>query len=243
MSDKKTEIIVALDHKKLDDALELVDQLGGLIDWYKIGSVLFTQEGPDAVRKVKERGKKIFLDLKFHDIPNTVSGAVEQCISLGVDMFTLHASGGSKMISGAVETAERIAKQKGVTAPKAIAVTVLTSFSQDDIETDFGISAHPEEIVKKLVGVVTASNGKGVVASPHELAMIRKEFGQDLIVITPGVRPAWSGSGDQQRIMTPAQASQLGADFIVIGRPIIAADDPVIAAQKILDEISEVIHG
>jgi len=235
--DKKAEIIVALDYNNINEAIKLVDILGDSVLWYKIGSVLFTKEGPESVNILKKMGKKVFLDLKFHDIPNTVSGAVENCVELGVEMFTLHASGGAKMISVAIQTANKMAAYKKVNPPKAIAVTMLTSFSQNDIYQDFGIYESPENIVKKLVGLVVKAGGLGVVASPKEISMIRENFGNDLLVITPGVRPSWSDSGDQRRVLTPREAVQAGADFLVIGRPIIAAQNPKEAAERIIEEI------
>lgn len=239
----KTQLIVALDYNNFKDAEKLVDTLGDNIEWYKIGSVLFTKEGPEAVSRLKARGKKVFLDLKFHDIPNTVAGAVESCVDLGVNMFTIHASGGKKMISIAEQTAKTAAAKKGIETPKAIAVTMLTSFSAQDIERDFGIKQPAEEIVRKLVSVVVQAGGSGVVASPQELSMIRREFDKNLIVITPGVRPTWAETGDQKRVMTPQQAAQAGADFLVIGRPITASDDPAKATQLIWNEIKEECYG
>jgi len=235
--DKKGEIIVALDYNNLNEAVQLAQVLGDNVQWYKIGSVLFTKEGPEAVRELKKMGKKIFLDLKYHDIPNTVSGAVENCVELGVEMFTLHASGGSKMISSAIQTANKMAAYKKVNPPKAIAVTMLTSFSQNDVYNDFGISETPENIVKRLVSVVVNAGGNGVVASPQEIVMIRENFSRDITIITPGVRPSWSDTGDQKRVMTPLEAVKAGADFLVIGRPIIAAENPKLAAEKIISEL------
>jgi len=234
-----TEIIVALDHKNLDDALALVHSLGDAIKWYKVGSVLFTKEGGQAVKRLKELNKKVFLDLKFHDIPNTVAGAVENSVELGADMFTLHASGGAKMIARAHQRAQSVAKKRGLTAPKSVAVTLLTSLSSQDIAEDFGIKKTPEDIVKKLVSVVIKAGANGIVASPNELPMIRANFDKNLIVITPGVRPVWAKKGDQQRVMTPKDAARAGADFLVIGRPIIAAHNPKAAAELILQELKE----
>ena len=236
---KDSKVIVALDFNDISSAIEMVKSIGDSIEWYKIGSVLYTKEGPDCVRKIKSLGKKIFLDLKFYDIPNTVAGSVKSCVELGVDMFTLHASGGSKMISLAVKTSAEYASKLGVEVPKAIAVTMLTSFSEEAIKNDFGITDSSEEIVKRLASVVVNAGGEGLVASACELPMIRSTFGHDITVITPGVRPSWATAGDQQRVMTPSKAVALGADFLVIGRPIIASDNPVVAAQKILDEIKE----
>ncbi len=239
MTKKDSKVIVALDFNDVESAVEMVRTLGDSIEWYKIGSVLYTKEGPDCVKKIKSLGKKIFLDLKFYDIPNTVAGSVRSCVELGVDMFTVHASGGSKMISAAARTAEEYASKLGVGIPKVIAVTMLTSFSEEDIKNDFGITEFSGEIVKKLAYTALNAGGDGLVASACELPMIRSVFGNSVTVITPGVRPSWAQSGDQQRVMTPSEAVGGGASFLVIGRPIIAADNPKNAAEKILDEIKK----
>lgn len=237
MKIRKCTPIVALDVTDLDSAVSIVNILGGSISWYKIGSVLFTKEGPSAVEAIKKLGKNIFLDLKFYDIPNTVAGTVKQCVRLGVDMLTVHASGGKNMIERAVETSKEYAEKEGGNPPKIIAVTVLTSFDENDLKDDFGLNAPLEDITKKLVSVVMQAGADGIVASPNELKMLRKIFGEDLTIITPGVRPVWSQKSDQKRVMAPAQAKKDGSDFLVIGRPIIASTNPKESAEKILDEI------
>jgi len=237
MKIRNCEPIVALDVNDLQSALSIVDALGDSISWYKIGSVLFTKEGPDAVKSIKKLGKNIFLDLKFHDIPNTVAGAVKQCVHLCVDMFTVHASGGKNMIMRAVEASHEYGEKYGVNPPKVIAVTVLTSFDETDLKDDFGLELPLENITKQLVSVVMKAGGGGIVASPNELKMLRGNFGEDLTIVTPGVRPTWAQKSDQKRVMTPSQAKSEGSDFLVIGRPIIASPDPKEAADKILDEL------
>ena len=240
MKIRNCEPIVALDVNDLQTAVSLVNTLGDSISWYKIGSVLFTKEGPEAVKSIKKLGKNIFLDLKFHDIPNTVAGAVRQCAQLGVDMFTVHASGGKNMIMRAMEASDECAQKYGVNPPKVIAVTVLTSFDEHDLKDDFGLNLPLENITKQLVSVVVKAGGSGIVASPNELKMLRDNFGDDLTIVTPGVRPVWAQKSDQKRVMTPAQAKAAGSDFLVIGRPIIAADNPKEAADNILDELRKV---
>lgn len=235
--------IVALDLPDLNKAHQMVQRLGDSIEWYKIGSVLFTREGPAALTMLKDAGKKIFLDLKYHDIPNTVAGAIRQCVHIGIDMLTIHASGGFAMIARAVETAQTEAAACGATTPKIIAVTLLTSIDSSDLRNDFEIHLSPEELTKRLVGLAQQAGAHGIVCSPNELAMIRSHFSPDLIAITPGVRPAWSQKSDQKRVMTPLEAAQAGADYLVIGRPILQADDPKQAAETILHEIREVTNG
>ncbi|MCB1196380.1 orotidine-5'-phosphate decarboxylase [bacterium] len=240
MNQKKTDIIVALDVQTLTDAVKLIEALGDSVEWYKVGSVLYASEGQAALAMLKKYGKKIFLDLKFHDIPNTVADAVENSCKTGVNMFTLHASGGSEMIKAAISRAGLVGKKYGIAPPLAVAVTVLTSFSQQQLLEDFGMALSAEDIVKKLVALTIKSGGKCVVASPRELPILRAEFGNEITIITPGIRPLWSAANDQNRITTPEDAVRNGADFIVIGRPIIAASNPREAALKILEEIHEV---
>ncbi len=235
--------ILALDVPDLVKAQQMVDLLGDTMQWYKVGSVLFTKEGPAAIEMLKKAGKKIFLDLKYHDIPNTVAGAIKQCVSMGIDMLTIHASGGSTMISKAVEAASTTADKAGVPSPKIIVVTLLTSLDVDDLQKDFGIMLSAEEITKKLVAIAEKSGAHGVVSSPNELGMIRKYFSPDLLTITPGVRPTWAQKSDQKRVMTPLEAVEAGANFLVIGRPILQAENPKQAAETIFDEIREVTHG
>ncbi|MDX9702671.1 MAG: orotidine-5'-phosphate decarboxylase [Candidatus Auribacterota bacterium] len=235
--------ILALDLPDIEKARIMVEQLGDSMSWYKVGSVLFTKEGPGAIEMLKKANKKIFLDLKFHDIPNTVAGAIRQCVSMGIDMLTVHASGGFTMIAKAVEAAATEADLIGLPSPKIIVVTLLTSLDSADLQNDFDIKVTPEEITKKLVKVAQEAGAHGVVSSPNELFMIRKYFSHDLLAITPGVRPSWSKNSDQKRVMTPVEAVNAGADFLVIGRPILQADNPKQAAETIREEIREVTHG
>lgn len=225
----KEKIIVALDVPNADAALHLADQLSGTAAWVKIGLQLFTAEGPSIVRVMKERGFKVFLDLKFHDIPNTAREAVHSVVQLGADMTTIHLSGGQKMIRQAVEASAG-------SSLLVLGVTVLTSFDAHELN-GIGISASPAEQVSNLVRLGTGVGLRGIVCSPHEIASLRAEFGSDVAIVTPGVRPAGSDANDQQRVMTPAEALSAGASHLVIGRPISAAKSPREALQRIIDDL------
>ena len=232
-----TQLIVALDKDSLADALPLVDAAGDSVEWYKIGSQLFCKEGPAAVKALKERGKKVFLDLKFHDIPNTVANAVSNGIAMGADMINVHASGGEEMMSRAVEAGIEAAPSG--TDPIIIAVTVLTSMNeaalQQAINSD---NATPAERVQHLVKLSKKSGMNGVVCSAHEIDLIHKCCGDDFILVVPGIRPAGAAVGDQKRVMTPGEAAEKGADFIVVGRPVLQADNPAEAAKAIQMELA-----
>lgn len=225
----KEKIIVALDAPNADAAFQLADQLSGTAAWVKVGLQLFTAEGPSIVRAMKDRGFKIFLDLKFHDIPNTAREAVHSAVQLGADMTTIHLSGGRKMIKEAVQASAN-------SSLLVLGVTVLTSFDAQELN-GIGITASPAEQVTNLVRLGTGVGLRGVVCSPHEIASLRAEFGSDLTIVTPGVRPAGADTNDQQRVMTPADALAAGASYLVIGRPITGAKSPREALQRIADEI------
>lgn len=229
-SQAKDKIIVALDVPDARAADKLLNDLGDSVTWIKIGLQLFTAEGPSLVRDIRNRGYKVFLDLKFHDIPNTAFGAVRSAVDLGVDMTTIHLFGGQPMIGTTVEAA------KG-SSLLVLGVSVLTSFNQEQL-TGIGVSAEVGDQVQKLVQLGYDVGLRGVVCSPHEIARLRKQFGDDLTIVTPGVRPAGSDKGDQQRVMTPGEAIKEGASYLVIGRPITGAADPAAAARKITEEIA-----
>ena len=234
-----TELIVALDKDSLEDALALVDAAGDSVKWYKVGSQLFCKEGPDAVRALKEKGKKVFLDLKFHDIPNTVANAVANGVSMGADMVNVHASGGSEMMKRSVEAGVKAAPA-GVN-PLIIAVTVLTSMDESGLRAAINSDvATPAEHVKHLAKLAKSSGMNGVVCSAHEIDIIREVCGEDFLLIVPGIRPAGSAVGDQKRVMTPSEAAGKGADFIVVGRPVLQADNPAEAAASIQAELAAV---
>jgi len=230
-------LVLALDVDSLEKAEELVDKLSNYVGVFKIGSQLFTAEGPKVVEMVNQKGGKVFLDLKFHDIPNTVAGAAEVATELGVYIFDVHASGGAEMMRSAVEASKRISLTSGKRRSLILGVTILTSLNQEILEKELGITARVEEQVRRLAKLAQAAGLDGVTASSWEIAEIRKACGRDFIILTPGIRPAGKSFGDQKRIMTPQEAIKLGADFLVIGRPITEASDPVEATKKILKEM------
>jgi orotidine-5'-phosphate decarboxylase len=227
MSASPSRVIVPLDVPTLAEAVALARRLAGHVAAVKIGKQLFTAEGPAAIRAVHDLGLRVFLDLKYHDIPNTVAGAVAAAKSLGVWLLNVHASGGAEMMRAAAKAAS------GPDRPLVIAVTVLTSLSEDAFQAITGASRTIEAQVRHLARETKAAGLDGVVASPHEIRAIRQECGPGFLIVTPGVRPADAALNDQQRVMTPGEAVRAGADYLVIGRPIIAAPDPVEAAQHI----------
>ncbi|MEO6725197.1 MAG: orotidine-5'-phosphate decarboxylase [Blastocatellia bacterium] len=232
-------IVVALDVDTIEQALSLVERLRGLAGMFKVGKQLFTTAGPEIVRRIIGMGEKVFLDLKFHDIPNTVAKAGVEATRLGVSIFNLHAMGGSRMMRAAVDAVGETVDREKMTRPLILGVTVLTSHTQESLN-EIGIDRSLEDEVVALARLCKASGINGVVASPHEIIQIREAVNnRDFVVLTPGVRPTGAVLNDQHRVMTPAQAIRAGADFLVIGRPITAADDPVLAAQKILEEIEQ----
>ncbi len=230
----KDRIIVALDTDSRATALSLVRQLRARVGVFKIGSQLFTAEGPEMVREIIEMGEKVFLDLKFHDIPNTVARAVSVAASMGVSMLTLHTLGGLSMLESAARQVResRMASER----PLLLGVTVLTSMSDTDLE-EVGVHAEAETQVALLAGLALKAGLDGVVASPKELPRLRQQYGQSLKLIVPGVRPSGSASHDQTRIATPAEAIHAGADYLVIGRPITASSDPPGSVQQIVEMI------
>jgi orotidine-5'-phosphate decarboxylase len=229
-------ILVALDVDSRARALALADQLRGMVAGYKIGKQLFTAEGPDIVRTLAARGDRVFLDLKFHDIPNTVAGAVSSAVSTGAWMVNVHASGGSAMMRAAAEAATRASVRTGAVRPLVIGVTVLTSMDGAAL-AEVGTSRPVMEQVVHLARLAQAAGLDGVVASPLEIAAIREACGPDFVIVTPGIRPAGqAGTDDQARTLTPAEAVATGATYLVIGRPITAAPDPRAAAEAIAAE-------
>ncbi len=224
-------IVVALDYARADDALAMCDRLDNTEARVKIGKELFTRAGPQLVEQVIARGFDVFLDLKFHDIPNTVANACRAAADLGVWMMNVHAGGGGPMMRAAASTLE----QEG-SAAILIAVTVLTSLDGADL-TALGIFESPGEHAVRLAGLAHACGLKGVVCSPHELRGLRSELPPDFLAVTPGIRPPGSERADQKRVMTPVEALRLGADYLVIGRPITAAHDPMAAMNAILSHL------
>jgi orotidine-5'-phosphate decarboxylase len=233
------QILVALDVSTARDALALADTLRGTVGGYKVGSQLFTSEGPSIVRTLVERGDRVFLDLKLHDIPNTVAGAVAAATDLGVWMVNVHAAGGPAMLGAARQAAHEAAGRRGGTPPLVIAVTVLTSMDDATLR-EVGVNHTPIEQVERLARLTEAAGLDGVVASPQEVTAIRRACGPSFVVVTPGIRggTATSGPDDQRRTATPAGAVAAGSSFLVIGRPITGAADPRGAAQRMAEEIA-----
>ena len=230
------ELIVALDVNNRQEAVEKVKAIGDSVGFYKIGLELFTAEGPDVVKAVKELGKRVFLDLKFHDIPRTVERAVRSGGKLGVDLMTIHSVGGKAMIRAAADSAAEF----GANGPKILAVTVLTSLDRTDLE-DAGIMGRtPAEQVEAMARFAVENGANGLVCSPKEVGNLSKMLKAGTLFITPGVRPAGAAVGDQKRVATPAEAVRDGATHLVVGRPILAAEDPVAAAKAIRAEMDAV---
>jgi orotidine-5'-phosphate decarboxylase len=230
MSDPK--IIVALDYPTEAKAYELIDQLDSNLCRLKIGKEMFTLLGPAFVEKVQSKGFEVFLDLKYHDIPNTVAMACQAAASLGVWMMNVHASGGRRMMEAAAEAVANTQNK-----PHLIAVTVLTSMSQDDL-LELGIKESPAEQALKLAALAKSSGMGGVVCSAQEASRMQQQLGNDFLLVSPGIRPAGSKADDQRRIMTPVDALKAGSDYLVIGRPITQSDDPLGVLRTINSEIS-----
>ena len=235
----KAKLILALDLESFDEARKLIDELADSVEIFKVGSQMFTAYGPFVTRYLQSKGKKVFLDLKFHDIPNTVASAVKSAVSLSVSpgqdpnfaplfMLTVHTVGGKEMLEAAVLAAKTQAQALGVARPLIVGVTVLTSAAKE---------ANLESIVLERARLAKASGLDGVVASVEEAALIRRELGPDFLIVTPGIRPAEASLNDQKRVATPKSAMEQGSNFLVVGRPIIQAPSPRDAALKILEEI------
>jgi orotidine-5'-phosphate decarboxylase len=230
----QTKIIVALDYANAESALALVERLDPALCRVKVGKELFTAAGPELVRALVARGFDVFLDLKFHDIPNTVAAACRAAAGLGVWMLNVHAAGGRRMMTAAQQALAELPRP-----PLLIAVTVLTSMSAEDLG-EVGVAGAPAEQVLRLARLTQACKLDGVVCSAQEAAMLRADLGADFRLVTPGIRPAGADAGDQRRVMTPAEALRAGATDLVIGRPITAAADPLAALKAIQTEIQNV---
>ena len=233
----KERLVFALDVDDFKKAEELVEKLGDYVGVFKVGNQLFTAEGAKVVNMINKRGGKVFLDLKYHDIPNTVALAAEVATKLGVYVFNLHTSGGYEMMKAAVEASKEVSLNLGIRKPLILGVTLLTSINQEILEKDLGIKRRLEEQVVHLAKLAKTAGLDGVVASSWEIKEIRKACGENFVILTPGIRPAGKSSDDQKRVMTPREAIKLGADFLVIGRPIRNASNPVEAAKEILNEM------
>lgn len=232
------QLLIALDVPTAAEALQLADTLRGAVGGFKIGNQLFTAEGPAMVRTLAARGDRVFLDLKFHDIPNTVAGGVAAATALGAWMVNVHASGGMKMMQAAAEAARRTAAAVGRPAPRVIAVTVLTSMNAATL-SETGVNAPVIEQVSRLARLAQQAGLDGVVASPQETGAIRELCGDRFDIVTPGIRggAAAQSKDDQERTMSPGEAIAAGASYLVVGRPITAAPDPRAAAERIAEEI------
>jgi orotidine-5'-phosphate decarboxylase len=228
----KDRLAIALDFADEREAMKLVDRLDNTCQWFKVGMELYYATGNGIVQQLRNRGFNVFLDLKLHDIPNTVAGAVRSATRAGASLLTIHAGGGAAMMSAAAEAASAPG------SPRLLAVTVLTSMDASEL-AGVGITASPADQVLRLAKLAKKSGIDGMVCSPEEVAALRKETGPDSLLVVPGIRPAGSASDDQKRIATPAQAIADGASMLVVGRPITRAADPAVAAQSILHEIEQ----
>jgi orotidine-5'-phosphate decarboxylase len=232
-------LIVALDFPSADEALRFVERMGEAVVFYKVGLELFSAAGPEIVRQLKAAGKSVFLDLKFHDIPNTVAGAAARAVAMGADIFNVHVMGGVAMMRAAATAASETAQRLSCNRPAVIGVTVLTSLDREALEREVGV-ALPDGVggyVAAKARQAKEAGLDGAVASPREIHDVRSECGDEFQIITPGVRPAWASLDDQRRVATPAEALSMGADRIVVGRPITKAEDPVASVERILSEI------
>jgi len=231
-------LIVALDSNDINKIKMLVDRLQNVVKYFKVGAIPFTCFGPEIIRFLKERGLKVMLDLKYHDIPNTVARACEGAMELGVDMLTMHTSGGFMMMEETVKAVSIVSDVKKLPKPKLLGITILTSIDEAYFKDLFGdVKRTIEEQVIFLARLAQSAGLDGVVASPQEIESIRKNCGKDFLIVTPGIRTEGEMLDDQARTMTPARAIKAGADFIVVGRPIIAAKDPLHAVKNIIKEI------
>ena len=232
----KDKLIIALDVETPAKALELVKQLHSVAGMFKVGSQLFTAAGPQIVHNILAHDSKVFLDLKFHDIPHQVAGAARSAAELGVSLFTIHASGGSEMMRRAVESVNEVAAKSGVRSA-VLAISILTSIDAT-ILSEIGVTSTPSEAVLRLVKLAESSGVDGVVASPQEIETIRQAVSRpEFLVVTPGIRPASNEAGDQKRVATPSAAIGAGASYLVVGRPITGALDPLAAAHEIVSEM------
>jgi orotidine-5'-phosphate decarboxylase len=234
----KDKLIVALDVETAREALNLFYALKDVAGLFKIGSQLFTAEGPGLVREIIKAGGRVFLDLKFHDIPNTVASAGVEAARLGVSIFDVHACGGGEMMRRTADAVRETSEREGISRPIIIGITVLTSFD-DWTLSEAGFSSGTLAQVSRMARLAADSGLDGVVASPNEVKLIRETVGsREFIIVAPGVRPAGAASDDQRRVMTPLEAVRAGADYLVIGRPILKATDPALAASRIIEEMA-----
>lgn len=242
MDKARRRLIFALDVDSFKEAEKWVRLLHDKVGLFKVGKQLFTRCGPDVVRMILDQGGEVFLDLKYHDIPNTVAMAAVEATRLGVQMCNVHALGGREMMATAVAEVANQSAASGISSPLLLAVTILTS-STDETLREIGIDRPVRDMVPRLARLAQTAGMGGVVASPQEIGLIREACGPDFAIVTPGVRPAEAASDDQKRIMTPAAAMAAGADYLVIGRPIARAADPVAAAEAIVAEMAQALRS
>ncbi len=231
-------MILALDLDNLERVKKLVRLLSGEIGMFKVGKQLFLHAGPVVVKLIQEMGGEVFLDLKFHDIPTTVAKAAIEATRLGVKMLNVHASGSLEMMSRTVKEVNRVCRQEKLRRPTMLAVTVLTSLDKNDL-SKVGVGGEVVDQVVRLALLSRKAGIDGVVASPHEVAQIRAACGRRFIIVSPGIRPRGKAKDDQSRVMTPGEAIRVGADYIVVGRPIVEAKDPLRGAREIISELEE----
>jgi orotidine-5'-phosphate decarboxylase len=238
----KAKLIVALDVDSVDRARDLFEALRETVGMFKIGSQLFTATGPEIVRQIVARGGRVFLDLKFHDIPNTVAAAGIEATRLGVAIFNVHASGGAEMMQRAAEAVAETATREGLAKPKVIAVTLLTSLDQKSLE-QVGFDNEPRSLVASLARMADDCGLEGVVASPQEIEIIRRTISNpNFLIVTPGIRSSSNQIDDQRRTLSAAEAIRAGADYLVVGRPILNAANPVEQARKFVEEIADALQ-
>jgi len=232
-------LIFALDAKSYEEAMSWVELLSNHVGMFKVGKELFTAVGPRIIQSIKERSQKVFLDLKFHDIPNTVARAAEAAVNLNIDMFNVHASGGSQMMKDAVSAARSFSDKMGRARPVLLAVTVLTSLNNDDLK-EIGFKKSTDELVLRLAKLAKTAGASGVVASARDISMLRENLGNDFVIVTPGIRSLTEkNKDDQKRTLSAYEAIKAGADYIVVGRPIRTAKEPLAACRQIVQEIEE----
>lgn len=233
----REKIILALDVSDAVYALDLVDRFKDYVNVFKVGLELFVSAGPGIVEEINRRGKRVFLDLKFHDIPNTISKAAIAATRLGVYMFNVHASGGTEMMRHCREAVVDLCLKENIERPKILGVTVLTGLTHEALKGELGIQHSLRTHVKQLSKLTVEAGLDGVIASGHEVAMIRSHFGRGLLIVAPGIRTSWSPPDDQRRTMTPREAIRVGADYIVLGRAVLNQPDPLKALELISAEI------
>lgn len=237
----KDRIILALDVDNLDEAEKLVVELRDYVGYFKVGLQLFTSFGLSAIKMIRDNGGKVYCDLKFHDIPNTVSHACSNLIKHNINFFNIHLQGGSKMVAKVVKTAKETAKSLGVDSPTILGVSLLSSFGQRTLTEELCVEKNIEDYIMQLTKIAKDNGLNGIVAGASESKRIRQEFGEDFIILCPATRPTWAAVNDQVRVDTPTEAIKAGVDYLVIGRPITDAVDKVAAAKLIIDEINSAI--